>query len=160
MIFGAAMSGLAPAWYYQKKMGAAARILFLDNHDDFGGHAKRNEFYLNDRMVLSLGGAQNLESPENYSAVATSLVTDIGLDQNAFDTMAESTPNDYVLGGKYNRNVGFTMPGPECAITYGGPWLRFMHGRGEYVAAVRRLHFPKEEQDKLISFFCGSCWPV
>ncbi|MGT2493802.1 NAD(P)-binding protein [Cupriavidus basilensis] len=37
-----ALSGLAAAWFYQRRFGAGKRILILDNHDDFGGHAKRN----------------------------------------------------------------------------------------------------------------------
>ena len=45
VVVGAGMSGLAVAWYYRKKMGPDVRILILDNHDDFGGHAKRNEFH-------------------------------------------------------------------------------------------------------------------
>ena len=49
------MSGLAAAWYYLKEKGQDARILILDNHDDFGGHAKRNEFHYKGRMLLSLG---------------------------------------------------------------------------------------------------------
>ena len=33
-----------------------ARILVLDNHDDFGGHAKRNEFVVGGKL-LALNGA-------------------------------------------------------------------------------------------------------
>ena len=40
VVVGAGMSGLAAAWFYQEKMGPDANILVLDNHDDFGGHAK------------------------------------------------------------------------------------------------------------------------
>lgn len=36
-------------------MGSNHRILLLDNHDDFGGHAKQNEFHHEGKMVLSLG---------------------------------------------------------------------------------------------------------
>ena len=61
VVVGAGQSGLAAAWYYRKKMGPTARILLLDNHDDFGGHAKRNEFQQDGNMVLGLGGAQNIE---------------------------------------------------------------------------------------------------
>lgn len=155
VVVGTGMSGLAAAWYYRKKMGHDARILLLDNHDDFGGHAKRNEFHHNGSMVLSLGGAQNIENPANYSDAAASLLNDLGLDQEAFDAMVYNTPDDYVLGGKFHGNVGLTMPGSEGHVTYGGHWLKFMHGRGEYVSAVRELPFPKDEQDKLISFFGG-----
>jgi spermidine dehydrogenase len=61
IVVGAGISGLAAAHYYQQRFGAQARILLLENHDDFGGHAKRNEFHQAGRMVLSLGGTHNLE---------------------------------------------------------------------------------------------------
>ena len=32
------------------------RVLVLDNHDDFGGHAKRNEFTHDGRMLMLNGG--------------------------------------------------------------------------------------------------------
>ena len=50
VVVGAGQSGLAAAWYYRKKMGADVKILLLDNHDDFGGHAKRNEFNQGGKM--------------------------------------------------------------------------------------------------------------
>src|SRR5262245_64111210 len=45
IVVGGGLSGLAAAWYFRAAHGAGARILILDNHDDFGGHAKRNEFH-------------------------------------------------------------------------------------------------------------------
>src|SRR5262245_27119155 len=44
IVVGAGISGLAAAWFYRRAVGPDARILLIDNHDDFGGHAKRNEF--------------------------------------------------------------------------------------------------------------------
>jgi spermidine dehydrogenase len=154
-VVGAGMSGLAAAWYFRKKMGPQARILILDNHDDFGGHAKRNEFHHNGRMVLSLGGAQNLDSPGNYSEAAGSLMRDLGIDQSAIEAMDENTPDNYLLGGKWHGNLGLSMPGTDGHTTVGGHWYKFMHGRGEYAAAVQALPIPKVEQDKLIHFFGG-----
>ncbi|MDA9667186.1 NAD(P)/FAD-dependent oxidoreductase, partial [Luminiphilus sp.] len=61
VVVGAGISGLAAAHYYRQQFGAEARILLLENHDDFGGHAKRNEFHQGGHMVLSLGGTHNLE---------------------------------------------------------------------------------------------------
>ena len=61
VIVGAGISGLAAAHYYEKRFGADARILLLENHDDFGGHARRNEFHQGGQMRLSLGGVHNLE---------------------------------------------------------------------------------------------------
>ena len=61
IVVGAGISGLAAAHYYQQQFGPDAKILLLENHDDFGGHAKRNEFHQSGDMVLSLGGTHNLE---------------------------------------------------------------------------------------------------
>ena len=48
IVVGAGISGLAAAHFYRAQRGPSSRILLLDNHDDFGGHAKRNEFHLDD----------------------------------------------------------------------------------------------------------------
>ncbi len=61
VVVGAGISGLAAAHYYQQRFGSDARILLLENHDDFGGHARRNEFHQGGPMVLSMGGTHNLE---------------------------------------------------------------------------------------------------
>jgi len=155
VVVGAGMSGLAAAWFYRKKMGHQARVLILDNHDDFGGHAKRNEFHHEGRMVLSLGGAQNLESPDSYGDVAGGLLIDLGIDEDAIEAMDKNTPDNYLLGGKLHGSVGMTMPTADGHVTVGGHWYKFMHGRGEYAAAVRGLPLPEAEQDKLIAFFGG-----
>ena len=155
VVVGAGMSGLAAAWYYLKKAGPEARVLVLDNHDDFGGHAKRNEFHHKDRMILSLGGAQNLDSPSNYGDVAGSLLIDLGIDEAAIAKMAANTPDDYVLGGKLGGDVGLTVPDGDEHLTIGGHWLKFFHGRGDYQAGVRDLPIPEEQKDKLVAFFGG-----
>jgi spermidine dehydrogenase len=79
VVVGAGISGLAAAYFYQKKARKNARILILDNHDDFGGHAKRNEFRAGGRVLLSYGGTQSIESPGSYSAVAKGLLEEVGI---------------------------------------------------------------------------------
>ena len=64
VIVGAGLSGLSAAHFYRQRMGAEAKILLLDNHDDFGGHAKRNEFHHDGRTLLGVGGSVNLEQRE------------------------------------------------------------------------------------------------
>jgi len=61
VVVGAGISGLAAAHFYRKRFGEDARILLLENHDDFGGHARRNEFHQGGQMRLALGGTHNLE---------------------------------------------------------------------------------------------------
>jgi len=84
VIVGGGISGLSAAYFYRKHARSNARILILDNHDDFGGHAKRNEFRAGGRMVLSNGGTQSLESPGKYSDVAKALIQDIGIHTERF----------------------------------------------------------------------------
>src|SRR5216683_1369944 len=84
VIVGGGISGLAAAYRFRQKAGRNAKILILDNHDDFGGHAKRNEFQAGGRMVLSYGGTQSIESPGKYSDVAKALIADIGVKTEKF----------------------------------------------------------------------------
>jgi spermidine dehydrogenase len=84
VVVGGGISGLAAAYRFRHKFGKNARILILDNHDDFGGHAKRNEFQAGGRMVLSYGGTQSIESPGSYSAEAKGLLKELGIDTRKF----------------------------------------------------------------------------
>ncbi|HAZ79735.1 MAG TPA: Tat pathway signal protein [Porticoccaceae bacterium] len=155
VVVGAGQSGLAAAWYYRKKMGPTTKILLLDNHDDFGGHAKRNEFHLNGRMVLSLGGAQNIEPMSGYSETAIDLLEDIGIDQKALDLIAINTPNNFALSGKISANNAMTIPSTEGHKTVTGNWMGYFHGGEGYREAVKELPISGEEQNKLIAFFGG-----
>ncbi|WP_235927567.1 flavin monoamine oxidase family protein [Sandarakinorhabdus rubra] len=80
VIVGGGLSGLAAAHFYRKAVGAQARILILDNHDDFGGHAKRNEYMVDGRLVVVNGGTLNIESPERYNQWARAILDDLGVD--------------------------------------------------------------------------------
>lgn len=82
VVVGAGVSGLAAAYFYRQS-NPDARILILDNHDDFGGHAKRNEFAWQDRTILGYGGSQSLEAPSAYSDVAKELLADLAVDVQA-----------------------------------------------------------------------------
>ena len=84
VVVGGGISGLAAAYRFRQKTSRDAKILILDNHDDFGGHAKRNEFQAGGRMVLSYGGTQSIESPGKYSAEAQKLLVEIGIDTQKF----------------------------------------------------------------------------
>jgi spermidine dehydrogenase len=84
VVVGGGISGLAAAYFFRQSAGQDARILILDNHDDFGGHAKRNEFHGDGRLLLGYGGTQSIESPGGYSAQAIGLLRDIGIDVSRF----------------------------------------------------------------------------
>jgi spermidine dehydrogenase len=80
IIVGGGISGLAAAHFYRKATGGKARILILDNHDDFGGHAKRNEFRINGAFRMGFGGTFSIESPAPYSSVAKGVIEELGID--------------------------------------------------------------------------------
>jgi spermidine dehydrogenase len=84
VVVGGGISGLAAAYFFRKNTGKDARILVLDNHDDFGGHAKRNEFRAGGRLLVSYGGTQSIESPAKYSQVAKELLHEIGIETEKF----------------------------------------------------------------------------
>ena len=78
VVVGAGISGLAAAYYYRRER-PEARILLLDNHDDFGGHAKRNEFAFDGDTRIGYGGTEAIDTPSGYSVVARKLLEDIGI---------------------------------------------------------------------------------
>jgi spermidine dehydrogenase len=80
IVVGAGISGLAAAHFYRERAGRASRILILDNHDDFGGHAKRNEFDLGGHLNLLNGGTLEIDSPRPYSRIADGLLRTLGID--------------------------------------------------------------------------------
>lgn len=79
VVVGGGISGLSAAWFYRAAR-PGAKILILENHDDFGGHAKRNEFHVNSRMELINGGTLGIDSPYPYSRVAAGLLTELGVE--------------------------------------------------------------------------------
>ena len=80
IVVGAGLSGLAAAHFYRAQSKAHSRILILDNHDDFGGHAKRNEFNLSGHLNLLNGGTLEIDSPRPYGPIAAGLLTTLGID--------------------------------------------------------------------------------
>ncbi len=97
VVVGAGISGLAAAHFFQARTGDRSRILILDNHDDFGGHAKRNEFDLDGRLQLLNGGTLEVDSPHAYSATADGLLKELGVDIRAL-VAAEHENRDYYRG--------------------------------------------------------------
>jgi spermidine dehydrogenase len=102
VVVGAGISGLAAAYYYQKKH-PKSKILILENHDDFGGHARRNEFHQGGAMRLSMAGTHNMETWQ-YSDEANALMQDLGID---FDKLIEQREFQYGEAAKNGRAIFF-----------------------------------------------------
>lgn len=84
VVVGGGISGLAAAYFFLQQEGTGKRVLVIDNHDDFGGHAKRNEFEVDGQELIGYGGSQSLESPGQYSKQAAQLLRDVGIDVARF----------------------------------------------------------------------------
>lgn len=100
VVVGGGISGLAAAYFFRARTGPKARILILDNHDDFGGHAKRNEFHIDGRLLLMNGGTQSIESPFDYSQEAAGLFSDLGIDPPALEAKCAKPGFYHSLGLK------------------------------------------------------------
>jgi spermidine dehydrogenase len=169
IVVGAGISGLAAAYFYRKSVGKQARILILDNHDDFGGHATRNEFQAGKRLLLGYGGTQSIEAPGNYSKEAIGLLQELGIDvrrffkyydQKLFDSMhlkeavffdkqTFGTDRLVLQKGLHYFGVDFTLenvsqiPIAEAARK---DLLRLQHARVDYMPGLT----PKQKKNTLI----------
>lgn len=84
VVVGGGISGLSAAYFFRKLHGKNVKILILDNHDDFGGHAKRNEFTVAGHKLMCNGGSQSIESPGKYSAISKDLLSELGVKVDKF----------------------------------------------------------------------------
>src|SRR6202021_1930737 len=84
IVVGGGISGLSAAYFFRKMAGLKARVLILENHDDFGGHARRNEYHVGNRMIIGYGGTQSIAGPGLYSKQARGLLQDLDIDVKKF----------------------------------------------------------------------------
>ena len=91
VVVGAGISGLAAAYFYRQR-SPNARILILDNHDDFGGHARRCEMRVDGRLILGYGGSEAIQSPKAFwSEQAMGLLRELGVDVEKFNQAFDRT---------------------------------------------------------------------
>jgi spermidine dehydrogenase len=133
IVVGAGISGLSAAHFW-RAAHPDARILILDNHDDFGGHAKRNEFHLGGKLHLMNGGTLEIDSPRPYSAQAAGLITELGIDPDALAKSCDKPDVYRDLGLKHGFFFDKETFGedrlvagmPELRWGQGGSWPEFL----------------------------------
>jgi spermidine dehydrogenase len=145
IIVGGGISGLSAAHFYRAALGHDRRILILDNHDDFGGHAKRNEFHHQGRTILSYGGTMSIETPFPYSYVSKALLAELGIDLSTYPRYEQHHTYDGLTRGVFFDKEHF---GADAVVPGRGsrPWQDFF-GQAPLTPAVRasliRLHVEK-----------------
>ncbi len=85
IVVGGGISGLSAAYFFRKMAGPKARVLILENHDDFGGHARRNEYHVGNRTIIGYGGTQSIAGPSLYSKQAMGLLQELDIDVKKFN---------------------------------------------------------------------------
>ena len=152
VVVGAGISGLTAAYLFRKGFGPEAKILLLDNHDDFGGHAKRNEFNTNGRTLLGVGGSLNLEQAA-MGAAARSLLEEIGVD---FTSLRRSIEPDYMIHdvmSPHGLYLTASVYGTDRAMN--GQWNLTWAGAGDFQSAIRSLQLPPSDEQGLINLISG-----
>ena len=158
VIVGAGISGLAAAHFYLKAH-PKARLLILDNHDDFGGHAKRNEFRVGEHQLIGYGGSQTLEAPGNYAKATKTLLADLGIDLDYFyKAYDQGFFRRHGLGGaiffdRANWGVDRLVHYDLGGLGYTLPLAR---RRGSTKAAVAEMPMPEPARDQMLGLLTSS----
>jgi spermidine dehydrogenase len=105
IVVGAGMSGLSSAYFFKKAL-PNSKVLILDNCDDFGGHARRNEFNIEGRQLLGVGGAFQLMFPNTYTPEGKALLSDIGISTERLAN-AMKADGDALSATQFNTAVFF-----------------------------------------------------
>lgn len=152
VVVGAGLSGLAAAHFYRKR-NPDSRILILDNCDDFGGHARRNEFSVDGRTFLGTGGSQSIVNYDINDPMKE-LLADLAVDLNVFEDGAYDkdfftrfglTQNWFFDRETFGRDVlvpmagplGFSLPFPETP----------------YEDSIARMPLSQEARDQLSALY-------
>ncbi len=158
VVVGGGVSGLAAAYFYRQR-SPDARILVLDNHDDFGGHAKRNEFTIGDHTLIGYGGSQTMESPSAYSAVSMGLLRELAVDMEAFETAYDRDfyKRNGLRGGLFFDRETYGRNAFVAANLFGtSSFLDMDPGSEDTPKAINRMPLSQQDRDALIELVTSS----
>lgn len=154
VVVGGGLSGLAAAWFFRQKAGPSARILILDNHDDFGGHAKRNEFVYKGRKLVATGGSAYMVAPKSWTRDAIGMIDALGIDYRGGRSPSGTPPiartlrpavffgkktygrDQLVTGGSLSRPTGEFLARTPLPPALQADILRLMTGTADYLPGL------------------------
>lgn len=155
IVVGGGISGLSAAKFFRDRRDGSSKILILDNHDDFGGHAKRNEFDVDGKTLLGYGGSQTIDNPAKYSKVAKQLLKDIAIDTQRFYDYYDQeyfSSRDLVRGIYFDRatyGVNRLTPNPM------GGFFGELATTERTRAAVHAMPISEDDQAELLRLLDG-----
>ena len=152
VVVGAGISGLAAAYLYRKQKGPEAKILILDNHDDFGGHAKRNEFEVDGKMLLAFGGSINLEQSA-MSPAAYQLLEESASSLKRCRMRGHLT-TCYLMPRRLSVIIWAKMSTVRTALWWGHGALRWRE-KATIASLIAALKLPPRDEELLISLVEG-----
>ena len=155
VVVGGGISGLSAAKFFRDRAERDVKILILDNHDDFGGHAKRNEFNVDGKTLVAFGGSQNIDSPNNYSPVAKQLLKDLAIDVQRFydyfdqDFYKNRNLGDAIFFDQKSYGVDRVLPNPL------GGFVDDAAPGAITESNIRQIPISREAQDVLLALLAG-----
>jgi spermidine dehydrogenase len=90
VVVGAGIAGLTAAYAYDRETRGRARILILDNHGEFGGHARRNVFHHDATTLVAQGGVFAFESPEATPGDVAEMLAALGVDAGRMEALRDA----------------------------------------------------------------------
>ncbi|MBA8949437.1 NAD(P)-binding protein [Actinomadura namibiensis] len=156
VVVGAGISRLSAAYFYRRKHPNAT-VLILDNHDDFGGHARRNEFTVNGRLIVGYGGSQSIEAPSVWSKEARGLLDELGIDhfpdgnngvcRLLVGRLIPGTGAPRAMGGETSARIDYSrldVAGDAVRLRLNTPCVRVHHTGGNPGAKTVEVDFHRD----------------
>lgn len=169
VVIGAGISGLSAAYFYRQRY-PAARVLLLDNHDDFGGHARRNEFSVGGKVLVSYGGTQSFDHPASYSKVAGKLLRELGIDM---PTLAQAYDLDHfrrhgMTSGLFYDAANFgrqqllrsALPSRDLPAAQAAAWLPGMPAAPRFADTLASAPLTAVQRKQLQAVLAGGTQPA
>jgi len=159
IVVGAGISGLASAYFYLKNINKNAKILILDNHDDFGGHARRNEFHIDGKTLLAYGGTQSFDTINEYSRISNRLLKDLGIKLEKFEEYYDKEFFEkYDLSSaifcsknrfKEDKLVKSTLPINVDFKQFSNAYMPYLKKPKDFEDSIEELPLSKKQKSKL-----------
>jgi|GEM_PF-1143350 spermidine dehydrogenase len=133
VVVGAGVAGIASAIYFLDAQ-PNARVLLLDNHDEFGGHARRNTFEVDGNTLIACGGTLEVESYSYSSTESRALFDRLGLNINTLQSYFDSSRY-----AQYDLTAGFLADQQSHQVDHA--WAKRMWAT-EWPAFFSQLNLP------------------